>query len=48
MRKIAIARDFGTLVGVHDGVKPGDQVILNPMLTLSDGSRVSARRPQTS
>ena len=24
MRKIAIARDFGTQVEVHDGVKPGD------------------------
>jgi RND family efflux transporter MFP subunit len=48
MRKISIARDFGTQVEVHDGVKPGDQVILNPMLTLTEGSRVSARRPQTS
>jgi RND family efflux transporter MFP subunit len=48
MRKISIARDFGTEVEVHDGVKPGDQVILNPMLTLTEGSRVSASRPQTS
>jgi RND family efflux transporter MFP subunit len=48
MRKISIARDFGTQVEVHDGVKPGDQVILNPMLTLTEGSRVSAHGPQTS
>lgn len=48
MRKISIARDFGKEVEVHDGVKQGDQVILNPALTLTEGSRVSARRPQTS
>ena len=48
MHKISIARDFGTQVEVHDGVRPGDQVILNPMLTLTEGSRVSARRLQTS
>lgn len=48
MRKISIARDFGTQVEVHDGVKTGDQVILNPMLTLTEGSRVAVRGPQTS
>ncbi|MGY4310835.1 RND family efflux transporter MFP subunit [Bradyrhizobium sp. JR3.5] len=48
MRKVAIARDFGTEVEVHQGVKPGDQVILNPMLNLTEGSRVSVRGPQTS
>ncbi|MEH2487589.1 efflux RND transporter periplasmic adaptor subunit [Bradyrhizobium sp. AZCC 2230] len=48
MQKISIARDFGTQVEVHDGVKPGDQVILNPMLSLAEGSRVSAHGPQTS
>ena len=48
MRKISIARDFGTQVEVHAGVKPGDQVILNPMLNLAEGSRVSVRGPQTS
>jgi RND family efflux transporter MFP subunit len=48
MQKISIARDFGTQVEVHDGVKPGDQVILNPMLSLTEGSRVSAHGPQTS
>jgi RND family efflux transporter MFP subunit len=47
-QKITIARDFGTEVEVHDGVKPGDQVILNPMVNLAEGSKVAARRPQTS
>jgi RND family efflux transporter MFP subunit len=48
MQKISIARDFGTRVEVHDGVKPGDQVILNPMLSLTEGSRVSAHGAPTS
>jgi RND family efflux transporter MFP subunit len=43
MQKIAIARDFGTEVEVHDGVKPGDQVVLNPMVNLAEGSKVSVR-----
>ena len=40
LQKITIARDFGTEVEVHDGVKPGDQVILNPMVNLAEGSKV--------
>jgi RND family efflux transporter MFP subunit len=48
LQKIAIARDFGTEVEVHDGVKPGDQVILNPMIDLAEGSKVTARKPATS
>src|SRR5271155_3848137 len=48
LRKITIARDFGKEVEVHDGVKPGDQVILNPMIDLAEGSRVAARKPATS
>ncbi len=46
LQKITIARDFGTEVEVHDGVKPGDQVILNPMIDLADGSKVSVRPAQ--
>src|SRR5437763_7265046 len=42
-QKIAITRDFGTEVEVHDGVKPGDQVILNPMVSLVEGSKVAVR-----
>ena len=51
LQKITIARDFGKEVEVHDGVKPGDQVILNPMVDLADGSKVTvrpARKNQTS
>jgi hypothetical protein len=35
---------------VHDGVKPGDQVILNPMVNLAEGSKVAVRKnkPQIS
>jgi hypothetical protein len=46
LQKINIARDFGTEVEVHDGVKPGDQVILNPMIDLADGSKVTVRSVQ--
>jgi RND family efflux transporter MFP subunit len=45
MQKISIARDFGNEVEVHEGVKPGDQVILNPMVNLADGSKVAPQRP---
>jgi RND family efflux transporter MFP subunit len=48
LQKITIARDFGTEVEVHDGVKPGDQVILNPMIDLAEGSKVTTRKAQTS
>jgi RND family efflux transporter MFP subunit len=48
LQKITIARDFGTEVEVHDGVKPGDQVILNPMINLTEGNKVAVRKPQTS
>jgi RND family efflux transporter MFP subunit len=49
LQKITIARDFGTEVEVHDGVKPGDQVILNPMVNLAEGNKVAVRnKAQTS
>jgi RND family efflux transporter MFP subunit len=40
IRKVAVARDLGTTVEVRDGVKAGDQVILNPAVNLVEGSRV--------
>jgi hypothetical protein len=46
LQKITIARDFGKEVEVHDGVRPGEQVILNPMIGLADGSRVTVRESQ--
>lgn len=45
VRKINVARDLGTAVEVRDGVKAGDQVILNPAVDLVDGSKVNAARP---
>jgi RND family efflux transporter MFP subunit len=47
MQKIVVARDFGTEVEVHDGVKPGDQVVLNPMVNLAEGDKVTVRKTQT-
>jgi RND family efflux transporter MFP subunit len=46
LQKITIARDFGTEVEVHDGVKPGDQVVLNPMVNLAEGNKVAVREAQ--
>jgi hypothetical protein len=48
LQKITIARDFGTEVEVHDGVKPGDVVILNPMIDLAEGSKIKVRKVQAS
>jgi RND family efflux transporter MFP subunit len=42
-QKITVARDLGTQVEVRDGVQPGDQVILRPMVDLADGSKVQAQ-----
>jgi hypothetical protein len=44
LQKITIARDFGKEVEVHDGVKPGDQLILNPVVNLTEGSKVAVRK----
>jgi RND family efflux transporter MFP subunit len=43
MQEIAIVRDLGTEVEVSDGAEPGDEVVLNPPVTLADGSRIEAR-----
>jgi RND family efflux transporter MFP subunit len=45
IQKISVARDLGTQVEVRDGVKAGDQVILNPTVDLTDGSQVRPRTP---
>ncbi len=41
--KVTVTRDLGTSVEVSDGVKAGDQVILNPPVDLAEGSKVEAR-----
>jgi RND family efflux transporter MFP subunit len=45
LQTILIARDFGKEVEVREGVKPGDQVILNPMVNLAEGSKVAPQKP---
>jgi hypothetical protein len=44
-----VKRDLGTRVEVDSGIKVGDQVILNPPVTLVDGSKVQAmpKAPRT-
>jgi hypothetical protein len=44
IRKVRVARDFGTRVEVDTGVKAGEQVILNPPVNLVNGSKVEVRR----
>ena len=44
IRKLAVTRDLGTQVEVAGGVKQGEQVIVNPSVSLVDGSRVRASR----
>jgi RND family efflux transporter MFP subunit len=42
LRKVKVKRDLGTPVEVDSGIRAGDQVILNPPVTLVDGSKVRA------
>jgi RND family efflux transporter MFP subunit len=41
LRKVAITTDYGTEVEVNEGIKAGDQVILQPPVNLSDGDKVN-------
>jgi RND family efflux transporter MFP subunit len=43
LRKITLVRDLGTSVEASDGVRDGDQVILNPPVNITDGQAVSPR-----
>jgi RND family efflux transporter MFP subunit len=47
LRKVNVKRDLGTRVEVDSGIKAGDQVILNPPVTLVDGSKVQPRSEAT-
>ncbi|WP_378950692.1 efflux RND transporter periplasmic adaptor subunit [Mesorhizobium sp. ANAO-SY3R2] len=47
IRKVRETRDLGTKVEVDTGVKAGDQVILNPPVDLTDGSRVQPQSEAT-
>jgi RND family efflux transporter MFP subunit len=42
IRKVTLVRDMGTTVEVSEGVKDGDQVILNPPINIADGQTVNA------
>ena len=42
VRKLTVVRDRGTTLEVSDGVKDGDQVILNPPVDLVDGQTVNS------
>ena len=46
-RKVRVKRDLGTRVEVDSGIKAGDQVILNPPVTLIHGSKVQPRPEAT-
>jgi RND family efflux transporter MFP subunit len=43
-QKIEVTRDLGTQIEVDDGVKAGDQVILNPPVNLENGQKVRIRK----
>jgi RND family efflux transporter MFP subunit len=43
IRKLRVARDFGTWVEADAGVRSGDRVILNPPVNLVDGGKVQIR-----
>ncbi len=41
LQKIQVERDYGDRLDVSDGLNDGDQVIMNPADSITDGSRVS-------
>jgi RND family efflux transporter MFP subunit len=41
LHKIAITTDYGTEVEVNEGLKNGDQVVLQPPVNLADGDKVN-------
>ncbi|WFU26869.1 efflux RND transporter periplasmic adaptor subunit [Bradyrhizobium sp. CB1717] len=48
LQKVSIARDFGTSIEVREGVQPGDQVVLNPPVNLTEGGKVTIRKQDAS
>jgi hypothetical protein len=40
LRKIAVTADYGTEVEISEGIKDGDQVILQPPVNIGDGDKV--------
>jgi RND family efflux transporter MFP subunit len=51
LRKVTMVRDMGTTVEVSEGVKDGDQVVMNPPVNITEGQTVAPRQvapPKTS
>jgi RND family efflux transporter MFP subunit len=44
LRKVGVVRDLGRQILVNAGVRRGDQVILNPVVDLAEGTRVKTRQ----
>jgi len=44
IRAVNVVRDLGKSVEVNAGVKPGDQVVLNPPVDLIDGRKLEVRK----
>jgi RND family efflux transporter MFP subunit len=47
LRRISIARDFGTSIETASGLQPGDKVILNPAADLADGQKIEIAEKAT-
>jgi hypothetical protein len=47
IRNVRVARDLGTRVEVDAGLRAGERVILNPPVTLINGSQVQSRELST-
>ena len=43
LHKVTVARDLGTEIEVRDGVKAGDEAILNPVVDIADGNPVHSK-----
>jgi RND family efflux transporter MFP subunit len=43
IRKVTLVRDMGTTVEVSEGVRDGDQVIMNPPVNIAEGQTVTPR-----
>ena len=43
LRRVGVVRDLGRQVLINSGVKRGDQVILNPVVDLAEGTKVKTR-----
>ena len=40
LKSITISRDFGTDVEIESGIKPGEQIIINPPDSIINGEKV--------